>query len=103
MRKPDADYPTTAVKELFDAILRLKTVNEATRFFRDLLTIAELNEFANRWQAVKLLSRGKTYETIAKRLSISTATVTRVAHWLNHGMGGYLAIANRMFPKHKKR
>lgn len=102
MRKPDADYPTTAVKELFDAILRLKTVNEATRFFRDLLTIAELNEFANRWQAVKLLHQGKSYAEIAAKLGMSTATVTRVAHWLHHGLGGYQIIAGRMFPKQKK-
>lgn len=87
------------MKELFDAVLRLKSTDEATKFFRDLLTIAELKEFANRWQVVKLLSQGKTYGAIAKRLSISTATVTRVAHWLHFGLGGYRIIANRVFPK----
>lgn len=100
MGKPDADYPTAAMKELFAAVLRLKNTDEAAKFFRDLLTIAELKEFANRWQVVKLLSQGLTYKTIARRLSISTATVTRVAHWLHHGLGGYQTIANRMF--HKK-
>lgn len=89
------------MKELFEAIRRIKTTDEAARFFRDLLTIAELKEFANRWQVVKLLYEGKTYETIAKRLMISTATVTRVAHWLHFGLGGYRVIANRMFPKEK--
>lgn len=88
------------MKELFEAVLRLKSTDEAARFLRDLLTIAELKEFANRWQVVKLLSQGKTYETIAKRLMISTATVTRVAHWLHFGLGGYRIIANREF--HKK-
>lgn len=89
------------MKELFVAILRIKSTDEAARFFRDLLTIAELKEFANRWQVVKLLYQGMTYEAIAKRLMISTATVTRVAHWLHHGMDGYKAVANRMFPKGK--
>lgn len=84
------------MKKLFDAILRIKSTDEAARFFRDLLTIAELKEFANRWQVVTLLYQGFTYETIAKRLMISTATVTRVAHWLHHGMGGYRTIAKRM-------
>lgn len=88
------------MKELFDAILRLKSTDEASRFFRDLLTIAEIKEFANRWAVVKYLYQGYTYEAIAKRLMTSTATVTRVAHWLHHGMDGYHAIADRMF--HKK-
>lgn len=95
----DSSYPTPAMKELFDTILRIKSPDEAAKFFRDLLTIAELKEFANRWQVVKLLYEGLTYEAIAKRLKISTATVTRVAHWLHFGLGGYRIIANRVFPK----
>lgn len=94
-------YPTPAMRELFEAMRQLKSTDEAARFFRDLLTIAELKEFANLWQVVKLLYRGQTYEAIAKRLMISTATVTRVAHWLHHGMVGYRIIAGRMFPKTK--
>lgn len=90
------------MKELFHAILRIKTPDEASNFFRDLLTIAELKEFSNRWQVVKLLYQGHTYEAIAKRLMISTATVTRVAHWLHHGMEGYKTIANRSFHNLKK-
>ncbi len=97
-----SSYPTHEMKELFEVILKIKSTDEATRFFRDLLTIAELKEFANRWQVVKLLYEGHTYETIAKRLMISTATVTRVAHWLHHGLGGYRIIAGRMFHKQKK-
>lgn len=84
------------MNELFDAVLRIKSRTEAANFFRDLLTIAEIKEFANRWAVVKLLYQGMTYEAIAKRLMISTATVTRVAHWLHHGMDGYRAVADRM-------
>ena len=92
-------YPTPAMKELFEAILRLKSTDEATRFFRDLLTIAELKEFSNRWQAVKMLIQNKSYAMIAKKLGMSTATVTRVALWLKNGMDGYQALAKRSFPK----
>ena len=98
----DPSYPTPAMNELFEAVLRIKTTNESARFFRDLLTIAELKEFANRCQVVKLLYQGMTKEAIAKRLMISTATVTRVAHWLHHGMDGYRVVANRMFHNEKK-
>ena len=101
--KREKDYPTPAIKELFTAITKLKNADEAARFFRDLFTIAELKEFANRWQVVKLLYEGRTYGVIAKRLMISTATVTRVAHWLHHGMDGYRVVATRMFPKRKEK
>lgn len=87
------------MKELFEAIRKIKSTDEAARFFRDLLTIAELKEFANRWQAVKMLVQGKSYAMIAAKLGMSTATVTRVAQWLHHGMGGYQILAKRLFPK----
>lgn len=93
-----SSYPTNAHKELFDAILSLKSKEEAKNFFRDLLTMPELNEFANRWQVVKLLIQGNSYTTIAEKLNISTTTITRVAQWLHHGMGGYQALADRLVP-----
>lgn len=90
-------YPTAEVKELFAAILKLKTLDEAAKFFRDLLTMAEITEFANRWQMVKLLIEGNSYAAIAQKLKVSTATVTRVAHWFYQGMDGYKLIAKRLF------
>ena len=91
-------YPTREMNELFDAIMEIQSKEEAVNFFRDLLTMAELTEFANRWQMVKLLVRGASYADIAKKLSVSTTTVTRVARWLKKGMGGYEAVASRKFP-----
>ncbi len=87
------------MEELFKAILALKTTDEAANFFRDLLTAAELKEFANRWQMVKLLVKGLPYAEIASELKTSTTTVSRVAHWLHTGMGGYQTIAGRLLPK----
>lgn len=102
MKHQNDRYPTPAMNELFRAILTLKTFNEAANFFRDLLTIAELKEFANRWQIVKLLVQGKSYAEIAKKLKVSTTTVTRVAHWLRHGLGGYKQVTDRVFKSQKK-
>lgn len=87
------------MNELFAAIASLSSTKDAAHFFRDLLTIAEINEFANRWQMVKMLYEGKSYATIAKELHTSTTTVTRVAHWLNNGMGGYKSVADKFFKK----
>lgn len=92
-----ATYPSPEQKELFEAILSLDTPKEAANFFRDLLTMAEIREFANRWQMLKLLYQGKSYENIAEKLHVSTATVTRVAYWLYHGFGGYEEIARRLY------
>jgi len=92
-------YPTKEMKELFSAIISIKTPQEASNFFRDLLTLSELNEFANRWQIVKLLIKKEPYAKIAEKLNVSTATVTRVAHWYRHGMGGYKTIAKRTIKK----
>lgn len=92
-------YPSVAMKELFDAVLLLRTPSEAADFFRDLLTIAELAEFANRWQMVKFLVQKKPYLEIAQKLETSTTTVARVAHWLHEGTGGYRTIAGRAFGK----
>lgn len=93
-----SSYPTSAMKELFGVIASLKSTGEAAKFFRDLLTMAEIREFTNRWQMVKLLYRGDSYISIANKLKVSTSTVTRVAHWLKNGFGGYKLIADRILP-----
>ena len=92
-----SSYPTQEMKELFEAILSVKNQEEAANFFRDLFTMAELKEFANRWRMVRLLIQGKTYLEISKTLKVSTTTVARVAHWLHNGIG-YQKIADRLVP-----
>jgi TrpR-related protein YerC/YecD len=92
-----ADFPSDHIRELMHAVTKLQNEKEAANFFRDLLTMAEIKEFANRWQMVKLLYQGVSYAKIAKQLKVSTTTVTRVAHWIHHGMGGYKAVADRLF------
>lgn len=76
-------------KALVGAFLKLKTEQEVANFLRDLLTIKEIEEFANRLEMAKLLKQGMSYKAIAKKLKVSTTTVTRTAHWLFRGCGGY--------------
>lgn len=85
-----------AAKELFKAITALKTERECRKFMRDLNTLAELKEMAERWQVAKQVKQGLPYRKIAKQTGASTATITRVAHWLNHGMGGYQLVLHRL-------
>src|SRR6201990_1807288 len=82
-------WETKEMRELFDAILSLKSRAEAEAFFRDLCTISELGAMAHGWQVARRVERGLPYLEIAERTGASTTTVTRVAHWLRHGEGGY--------------
>jgi TrpR-related protein YerC/YecD len=88
-------WRTKEMRELFDAILALETRAEVEAFFRDLCTLSELEAMAHRWQVARLLERGLPYLEISERTGASTTTVTRVAHWLRHGEGGYRAALDR--------
>ena len=90
------DWRTPDTEALFDAILRLETLDEAERFFRDLCTLGELHDMAQRWAVVRLLDAGMHYAEISQRTGASTATITRIASWLNHGEGGYRAMLDRL-------
>lgn len=84
-------YKTKNDREKFltKSFLKLKTEQEVANFLRDLLTIKEIEEFANRLEMARLLDQGMSYKAISKKLNVSTTTVTRTAHWLFHGCGGY--------------
>ncbi len=81
--------------ELFDAIRTLRSRAELENFMRDLCTLGELEAMAHRWQVARLVNQGLPYTEIAEKTGASTATVTRVAHWLNHGEGGYRNAIDR--------
>jgi TrpR-related protein YerC/YecD len=78
---------------LAQAFLKLKTSQDVLNFLRDLMTPAEISEFAKRLEMAKLLKKGdKSYVEIAKEVRTSTTTVTRVAQWLRNGCGGYKKV-----------
>ena len=80
---------------LFRAVLGLRNVDEARRFFRDLLTEAELMEFGNRWKAAQLLAKKVPYTEIGAQTGLSSTTIARVKRWLSKGMGGYELMIKR--------
>jgi TrpR-related protein YerC/YecD len=94
---PDAPVePIPGLDGLADAIVTLRTRDEARRFLRDLCTFPELEALTHRWQTALLLEQGIPYVEIAERVPTSTATVTRVAQWLRHGTGGYRLVLDRL-------
>jgi TrpR-related protein YerC/YecD len=88
-------WATKPMREVFDAILSLESRAEVESFLRDLCTMSELEAIAHRWQVAQLLEKGLPYLEIAERTHASTTTVTRVAHWLKHGEGGYRLALDR--------
>jgi len=88
-------WRTEQTEALFDALLRVETRDEAASFLRDLCTLGELHDLANRWAVVRLLDDGLHYAEISERTGASTATITRIAQWLRHGEGGYRLLLDR--------
>jgi TrpR-related protein YerC/YecD len=91
-----SDWRTSDTDALVDALLRLETSEETLRFLRDLCTIGELHDMGQRWAVVRMLDAGLHYAEISRRTGASTATITRIASWLNHGEGGYREALDRL-------
>lgn len=84
------------MEALFGAILKLKHVDEAKKFFRDLLTEKEIEEFGQRWKVARMLADGKIYTTISKETGMSSTTIARIHKWLKKGEGGYRLVLERL-------
>ena len=82
--------------KLFTAILALKTPDEARDFFYDLCTPTELEGLIDRWRVAQMLLQKTPYRKIAEDTKVSTATIVRVARFLNNGFGGYKTVMKRL-------
>jgi len=98
---PDMDWNTKANRQLVAGILELKNADEAKRFLRDLMTPAEIKEFANRLEVAKLLDQDMQYNAITERTGLSSTTIARISKWLKGSLGGYRLILARLsaFPR----
>lgn len=83
---------TEKTNELFEAILKLKSIEDCYIFFEDLCTVKEIESMANRIQAAKSLLSGKTYEEVLESVNISSATLSRVSKAIKYGDGGYKKV-----------
>jgi TrpR-related protein YerC/YecD len=90
------DWRDPMLDDLCDALLALRSRDEVALFLRDICTLHELESLSHRWRTARMLDQGTPYARIASELGASTATVTRVAHWLRHGEGGYRLVLDRI-------
>ena len=94
---PAENYPETMSRfdELVVAFARLREPEKIAAFLKDLCTTNELDAMGQRLQVARLVDEAVPYQEISRRTGASTATVTRVAHWLRYGEGGYATVLKR--------
>ncbi len=79
-------------RSLSKALLSCKTEEAMDAFLRDIATLSEMQALSERLEVAKLLAQGLSYRQVAAQTGASTTTVTRVAHFLENGEGGYRNI-----------
>ena len=75
--------------DLYKAITDIESVEECKALFDDLCTYKEVEQMAQRLRAAKLLLDGMTYNEVISQTGISSATLSRVSKYVNHGSDGY--------------
>ena len=84
------------VDRLFEAMLKLETMEDCYLFFEDLCTISEIKAMAQRLEVAKMLEAEKTYTEICDATGASTATISRVNRSLHYGADGYKRVLARL-------
>ena len=86
-------------KELIEVFFKsAENKDVITEFLKDILTPAEFDTIALRWQIVKRLSKGETHRNIAGDLGLGISTVTRGSRELLNKNGGF-ALMLKKFSK----
>ena len=89
LKNPNSDH-------MFQAILKLETVEECYDFFEDLCAVSEFKAMSQRFEVAYLLSNGESYQEIVNKTGASTATISRVKRSLDYGSDGYARVFERM-------
>ena len=99
----DINWNNKKKTQLAQAILTLKNIDETKRFLRDLMTKKEIEEFANRLEAARLLAGDVQYNAIIESTGLSSTTIARIAKWLNGSLGGYRIVLNKLGHAHSQK
>lgn len=84
------------IDKLFEAILKLDTIEECYRFFDDLCTINEIEAFGQRLMVAKMIHNKMTYQEIEKETGISAATISKISKSYMYGPKGYKMIIDKL-------
>ena len=86
-------------EEMYKAILKLQTVEEALNFFDDLCTVKEVSDMAKRLCAAKLLDGNAVYTEVNGRTGLSTATISRISRCLKWAPGSFIFCRSDLFQR----
>jgi TrpR family trp operon transcriptional repressor len=70
--------------------------NFMAEFLLDILTPAEFEALALRWQIVKKLNKGQTHREVAGELGLGISTVTRGSRELRNKHGGFALMLKKI-------
>ena len=96
----EIDWDKKENKQLIQAFLALKNIDEAKRFLRDIMTEKEILEFSNRLETASLLTKDVQYNAIIESTGLSSTTIARIKKWLSGPLGGYRLILSRLNSHH---
>ena len=75
----------SSVKELVEVFCRIDKPSTMRKFFSEIFTPAEIDDFVLRWRPMRMLLDGVPQRKIASSLGISTCKVTRGSKVLRTG------------------
>lgn len=87
---------TQTVRDFFEAVLTLESIDECLDFFEDVCTVKEVQSIAQRFAVARMLREGRTYAEVAQETGASTATISRVNRSLNYGNESYDKVFERL-------
>ncbi len=84
-------------KELVDIFCKINgDKGLMAEFLMDILTPAEFEALALRWQIVKKLNKGETHRSVAGDLGLGISTVTRGSRELRNKNGGFHLMLKKL-------
>jgi TrpR family transcriptional regulator, trp operon repressor len=84
-------------KELVEVFSKIQGDKQLmAEFMLDILTPAELDDLALRWQLVKRLNKGETHRSVAGELGLGLGTVMRGARELRNKKGGFMLMLRKL-------
>ena len=83
-------------RDLFVLLSLIKSPKNAQRLCADLLSPAEVDNIAQRWQIMQQVAAGRSHRTIAKSVGTSIAKVSRCARVVRHGNGAIIDCLKKL-------
>lgn len=84
------------IEDLSEPFLLVEGADEIRSLLRDLLTPEEIERFAARWLAMKLLAQGLRPVEVRRKTGISRTTIGRAHRVVRHGTGVVQKLVQRL-------